>query len=303
MSTKIKYNKDGSRKKRWGDRPDAYLVRDIDNLHLFMPYLMPTRCANEAVLTEEIDLTNLNEFLAKKNANNPEFKYTYFHAVLAALAITIKHRPRMNRFYINNRLYERSFISFSFVAKRKIADDAHEGEIRVMYREDGNPNVFEQMHEAVYKKIYPLKHENKIDAAGDILDTIRKLPRCFYGVFFALLRFLNKHGLYPLSFMDADPDFASVFVTNLGSIKMKAQYHHLAEWGTNSFFMVISQKENKIFLNEDGSVATKEVLPISFTIDERIADGVYFMNSIKIFRKLLQNPELLEMPIDQEVVL
>ena len=47
-----------AQKKRMGDRFDATLVRNIDPLHWFMPYLYPNRADNEAFVREEFDLTN-----------------------------------------------------------------------------------------------------------------------------------------------------------------------------------------------------------------------------------------------------
>ena len=38
------------KKKKRGDRTDGYLVRDLDPLHMFMPYLMGSRTENEAVM-------------------------------------------------------------------------------------------------------------------------------------------------------------------------------------------------------------------------------------------------------------
>jgi pyruvate/2-oxoglutarate dehydrogenase complex dihydrolipoamide acyltransferase (E2) component len=40
---------------------------------------------------------------------------------------------------------------------------------------------------------------------------------------------------------------------------------------------------------------------MGITIDERIGDGYYFAKSIKMFKYLLNNPELLEMPFKEEV--
>ena len=54
-----------NRKRRRGDRKDAYLLRDLDAMHKFIPYLLPNRCDNEAVMSELIDLTAVNEYVAK----------------------------------------------------------------------------------------------------------------------------------------------------------------------------------------------------------------------------------------------
>ena len=53
--------------------------------------------------------------------------------------------------------------------------------------------------------------------------------------------------------------------------------------------------------DENGNVTMKNALELGLTIDERIADGVYFAKSIKLLRKLLQNPELLELPLQTEI--
>ena len=43
------------------------------------------------------------------------------------------------------------------------------------------------------------------------------------------------------------------------------------------------------------------MLDIGLTIDERLADGYYYSKSIRLFKHLLQNPSLLELPLSQEV--
>ena len=52
-------------KRRFGDRKDGTLLRDIDSMHLVMPLMYPNRCDNEAFLSERIDLTNVNAWLAQ----------------------------------------------------------------------------------------------------------------------------------------------------------------------------------------------------------------------------------------------
>ncbi len=60
------------KKKKRGDRTDGYLVRDLDPLHMFMPYLMGSRTENEAVMNEEFDLTEAIKFIEKKNENTSQ---------------------------------------------------------------------------------------------------------------------------------------------------------------------------------------------------------------------------------------
>ena len=91
-----------------GDRRDGVWLRDLDPMHGFTPYLYPNRADNEAFIEEEIDLTPLNEYIRQKNAQNPEFRYTYFHLILAAIVKVVTLKPRLNRFIAGNRTYQRN---------------------------------------------------------------------------------------------------------------------------------------------------------------------------------------------------
>ena len=75
-----------TQKKRRGDRKDGRLMRELDSLHYVTGILYPNRCDNEAYISQRIDLTNMNAYIAKKNETETEFPYTMFHLVLAALA-------------------------------------------------------------------------------------------------------------------------------------------------------------------------------------------------------------------------
>jgi len=289
-------------KRRLGDRKDGYRVRNLDSMHVIAPLIMPNRTDNEAVMNEVLDITNLNKYLEKKNADNPEFKYTFFHVILGALAKTMVLRPRLNRFYEGSRLFDRKDITFSFVVKKKFEDDAHEALAIIKVDKDSDVSPVEQFYTKVKKIVYSVRRENKKDGTTDIMDTlVSLLPLPVLRFFMRTLKWLDYHGKYPYSLMKEDPYFSSVFVSNLGSIKMNASYHHLANWGTNSFFVVVGEKKKRPFFKEDGTFELRDTIELGMTIDERIADGVYFAKSVKILRHLIENPELLDLPINTEV--
>lgn len=287
------------RKRRRGDRKDGYLVRDIDSMHVLMPYMLPNRTDNEAFLTETIDMTRVIEYINNKNADSPEFKYTFFHFLAAAIAKTIVLRPKMNRFYAGHRLYDRKDIILSFTVKKKFVDSSEEALAIVKIDRDSDVSPIEQVYEQVKKIVYSLRKENKTDGSTEKMDILKKLPRPIMRFVVRILRWLEYHGKYPKSLMKDDPYYSTVFLSNLGSIKMSADYHHLANWGTNSIFAIIGEMKPMSFYGEDGSVTVKKGLTLSMTIDERIADGFYFANSIKILRKFIENPELIDEPINK----
>jgi len=290
------------RKKRWGDRKDGYLVRDIDALHVFMPYLMPNRADNEAVANIRIDMTKADEFIAEKNARQPEFKYTVFHVVCAALAKTIALRPKMNRFISGHRLYDRKKISLAFVVKKEFRDDGQEGFVIAEMDEKSDDSPITQLHDQITRKAHRVRSDKSGDGTTQKIEFFTRMPRWLLRfVVGKVLHMLDYYGKMPAFVCADDPDYSTVFISNLGSIKMSASYHHLANWGTNSFFVVIGEKRKQPFFDDDGNCEMRQAVDIGMTIDERIADGFYFAKSMKLFKKIMENPELLDRPLGEPV--
>ena len=288
------------RKKRWGDRKDGYLVRDEDALHVITGYLMPNRTDNEAFISEQIDLTAINEYLKKKNYDGIDFKYTFFHVILAAVAKTIIHRPKMNRFIKGGRMYDRNTLSLSFVAKKLFADDGAESLTFVTCDEN---STIDSIHDDIKRKLTKLREpgDDGLDSTTKLMNKVVRLPRFIMRFFIHIMRICDYYGKVPKSICKEDPEYASVFLSNLGSIKLKSGYHHLTNWGTTSIFIVVGEKKFTPIYDENGNVEMKETLNLGLTIDERLADGYYYSRTVKLLKYLLQNPELLDLPAKEEV--
>lgn len=288
------------RKKRWGDRWDAYRVRGLDPVHVVMPYIFGARTDNEAVLGEVMDLTEVDKYLAQKNAQNPEFKYTWFHFITAAVAKTVLLRPKMNYFISGGHYYERKEIQVAFNVKRKFADDGEEALAKFVLRPDGESPV-EQVHTYVQKFVTKVRSDKAGVGVDDIMKLLSHMPRLGWRIFTWVLRKLEYYGIYPKSLAADDPCYSSVYISNLGSIKMNADYHHLFNFGTISFFIVIGQKKMRPFYKEDGTYEMRNTIKLGLTVDERIADGYYFAKTLRLLRKMFEHPELLDLPADTPI--
>jgi pyruvate/2-oxoglutarate dehydrogenase complex dihydrolipoamide acyltransferase (E2) component len=55
------------------------------------------------------------------------------------------------------------------------------------------------------------------------------------------------------------------------------------------------------FYDEEGNVTMRSSVDLGLTIDERIADGYYYAKTLRLLKKLLENPQLLEFPLNEEV--
>ena len=287
------------KKKCRGDRFDATWLRDADPMHGFVPYLYPHRADNEAFIREAVDLTALNAFLEKKNANlDKAHRYTLFHCVAAALIKTLTLRPKMNYFVQGNRLYSRDHLSLAFVVKKQFSDEGKEALAFIKFPED---TTLDSFHDRVMQEIFECRREDAVDNSTAGMDMLMKIPRWLLRIVVFILHRLDYYGRVPYSLIKTDPNYASVFISNLGSIGLNAAYHHLNNWGTNSLFVVIGQKHMEPVFAADGTCKMREMLNLGITLDERIADGYYYSKSIALFKYLLEHPQLLDRPANEEV--
>ncbi len=283
--------------RRLGDRKDGQLLRDLDSMHYIVPLLYPNRCDNEAFISERIDLTNINEFLKKKNADDPKYKYNLFQLIVTAAMKTVTLRPKMNRFIANRNIYQRSEVSSAFVVKKEFSDNGGEA---LAFLHTVPEDTLDTIHEKMYRQVAFCRGDG-VDSSTDNMDILNSMPRVVSRTLVDGIRFLDKHGWVPQPLIDTDPYYSSVVLTNLGSIGLKMGYHHLTNWGTNSVFIAIGQVKKSPFFAEDGSATLRETVDIGLTIDERLADGYYYSKTVRLLKTLLENPELLETKLCEKV--
>lgn len=293
-----KETQSSERKDRWGDRKDAWLVRDMPGLSKLMPFMYPNKCDNEAFIRETIDLTPTLKFIEEKNKNNqhPELPYKVFHVVVAVIVKAFYLRPKMNRFIRGKRVWHRKEISTAFMVKKQFNDHAEEGVAFITHPETSNIDF---VHESILKRVSAVRSEG--DSISDAINIVTKMPHLLLQFFMWVVSILDYHGHVPAGLMEGDPSYASVFISNLGSIKLNAGYHHLSNRGSNSVFVTIGEMHKAPVINENGKSEIKTVLDLGITLDERIADGYYYAKTMKLIKYLFAHPELLDTPAIEEV--
>lgn len=280
-----------------GDRKDGVLLRDLDSMHFICPIIYPNRCDNEAFISEKIDLTNIDRWLEEKNAGNSGYQYNLFQVVVTAMLKTMTLRKKMNRFIVNGNTYLRNEVSAAFVIKQEFDDDGAEG--LAFIHSKGTDNIG-TIHEEIRRQVQDCR-SGKVDGSTESMDLFNKMPRFLSKVIIKFVCFLDRHGWVPQSLIETDPYYSSVVLTNLGSIKLHAGYHHLTNWGTNSVFVVVGERKKRPFTAEDGTVEMRDSLDLGLTVDERIADGYYFSGTVRLLKTLLENPRLLEKGLEEKV--
>ncbi|MBR3036650.1 MAG: 2-oxo acid dehydrogenase subunit E2 [Lachnospiraceae bacterium] len=288
-------------KKRWGDRKDGTLIRDLDSMHFIMGHIYRNRTDNEAFISETLDLTNVDRYLAEKNVGNEGYQYNLFQVLVCAFTKAVHLRPRMNRFIVNRNYYQRNEVTSAFVVRVKMQDESNEG---LAFIHSTKESTIDTMHEEIVRQIMGARQTSgaeHTDTTTDAMDMFNKMPRFVSRGILSFVKWLDKHGWVPNSLIETDANYASVFFTNLGSIKLQAGYHHLSNWGTTSVFVIVGEKKKRPFFNEDGTYEMRDSVEIGMTVDERIADGYYYAKTIRLVKKLIENPALLELPFGEEI--
>ena len=283
--------------KKLGDRRDGTYLKKIDSMHTIVPLIFPDRCDNEAFIAERIDLTNVNAYLEKKNTNNPEYRYNLFQVMVTTILKIITLRPKLNRFIANKSIYQRNEVSAAFTVKKVFSDEG--GEALTFIHAKDSDNI-DTIHDEILRQVSLCRSEEK-DPSSEAMDLIQKAPRPLLKLIGAIARFLDRHGWMPQSVIATDPYYSSAILSNLGSLKLHAGYHHLGNWGTTSVFCVVGERKKRRFDNEDGTFSMRDSIDLGLTIDERVADGYYYAKTIRLLHKLLENPELLDRPLSEAV--
>ena len=284
--------------KRLGDRRDATLLRNTDAMHFIMGIIYPHRADNEAYIAERVNLEPIKAYLAGKNVEGIPFKYTFFHVILTALVKTVTLRPKLNRFYANENYYQRDKVTAGFVIKKEFSDGSEEAVALLEAKPDA---TIDTIHQEIYQRVHATRNEQKKNTTDNSMDILNKLPRFLSKAVIRFIRWLDRHGWCPDVLIGDDPNYSSVFLSNLGSIKLRSGYHHLTNWGTCSLFCVIGEKKWTPLYDAHGLVEMRETVDLGLTVEGRIADGYYYSKSIRLFKYLLEHPALLEQPMNAEV--
>ncbi len=233
-------------------RPDGRLATDVPPFRRIMPYLMRTRNESAVYFEQEIDLTRTLEFIDGFNAKS-ERRITVFHVFLWAALRALSERPRLNRFVSGGRIYERDGIWISYSAKKALRDDAP---IVVLKRRFDPALSFEELVAFVYRDLEKGRSDEESET-DEKLAAFLHLPGPLLRAGVRLIRWLDDWNLLPGSFIHPDPFYASLFVANLGSVRLESAYHHLYEYGNCPLFAAIGRKKPSATVDASGKVVTK----------------------------------------------
>ena len=281
--------------KRLGDRRDGKRLM-MGGFERFLYYLKPRRSDSEVYISKCIDVTELVKYMKEKKKDNEDL--TYFHLFSTAVAKVVYNKPLLNRFIIGGNKYDRNDITLSFVAKTDFSDTARE--FLTVIKVDANDSLMDisRKIKGDVKKI----RSNKESHTDDFVNKLGRLPKWVMAIIVWIIKRLDNHDMLPQSLTKNSVYHSTVLLSNLGSIHCDGIYHNLTNFGTNSILLTIGEIKEEVKVIE-GEIVKRYVCDFGITLDERIADGVYFAKSINLLEYILNDPKLLEGKVNDKIVI
>lgn len=281
--------------KRLVDRRDGKRLR-MGGFERFLYYLKPRRSDSEVYISKCIDVTELVKYMKEKKKDNEDL--TYFHLFSTAVAKVVYNKPLLNRFIIGGNKYDRNDITLSFVAKTDFSDTARE--FLTVIKVDANDSLMDisRKIKGDVKKI----RSNKESHTDDFVNKLGRLPKWVMAIIVWIIKRLDNHDMLPQSLTKNSVYHSTVLLSNLGSIHCDGIYHNLTNFGTNSILLTIGEIKEEVKVIE-GEIVKRYVCDFGITLDERIADGVYFAKSINLLEYILNDPKLLEGKVNDKIVI
>jgi len=269
-------------------RADGTPVARVHPLRRIMPFIMPVRNGAAVLFEQDIATAPLRPLLERVNATRPaDRRITLFHCVLYAIGVALTEFPRLNRFVVGSRLYDRRGIWLAFSAKQQMHRDAPLFTAKIEFRRD---EPLPAMVDRLLGVLGEGRSGRETAAEREVKGFLR-LPGPLLRLAVRAQRVLDGWNLLPPALTRDDPLYASAFIANLGSVGLDAAYHHLYDYGTIPIFITMGRVHRTPVVHDDGSVASDEVFTLRYTYDERVEDGFYAARALERLAGWLARPD------------
>ncbi len=279
----------------FGRRPDGRAIKNIEPMQKIMPYIMKTRTDSMNMYEDTFPCEGMDAYIKEKAEAG--IKIGYMHILIAATVRLLALRPQLNRFIMNGKIYARPKIWVSFVVHPTLQDGSEGTTIKLCF--EGTESILEiaeKVNEAVRKETTKRVGENGTDKLARILTSI---PGPIIRLVVNTLMWMDRHNIMPKLIIDLSPFHTSFFLTNLKSLGISHVFHHVYEFGTTGLFLAMGKEKMIPVVN--GDMVTKEKhMGFGMVSDERFCDGLYFAMSLRLMRKFMRNPAMLEKPLDKK---
>ncbi len=273
-------------------RPDGKLATVGDSNYFLFPHVLKYRYDAQNMITVDIPVEPMKQYMNEKRKEG--ISISYLALIMAAYTRAAAKYPLLNRFVVNEKIYDRYDFTASMVVLRP---GSNTDVFSKIYFDPQNDTIFD-----VEKKIEDYVTASRDSESETGLDKIVSFivsKPALAKLLVNMILWADKHGLLPKSILDALPFHTSFLITNLASIRTNHIYHHLYEFGTTSVGIAMGNMRDVPHQTKNG-VELERCIPLGVVMDERICSGHYFANVFSYVTRMLADPHRMEIPYTQE---
>lgn len=270
-------------------RVDGRRIKTLNPFMKIFPFIMTKR--NDALNISSVgfDMKEIDAYLLEKKQTEG-VHMTYLHFFIAMMVRVIGQRPGLNRFIMGNRHYARSSILVSMSVMKTLRDGGEETTVKFDF--NGHESIYDVYHQ-VETNIAETLAEPESAMVEKILGMTMRWPSPILWLVAGTIKMMDGFNLIPKNLIKGSPFHTSVFMTYLKSVKLPKINHHIYNFGSTSLFLAVGKEEKKPVVIGD-QVEIRTICELGVTMDERICEGLYVAYSMRLIRKIVRNPYLLD---------
>lgn len=271
-------------------RAGARYLKTLTPIERIMPHVMPKRSDSQVFFTDDIDCTAIDAYIKEKKEQG--INMTYLDVFVAASVRLYAKRPALNRFVMGGRIFANDKIWVSMALKKSLRDNEPSTTIKIPFT--GHETIFE-VKKQFDEQIHTNKDAETVNSTDKLAGALTAIPNWVMRWAFALIRVLDRSSLLPAAVINASPFHGGLFITYLKSLGIPGIYHHIYDLGTIGQFIAVGKERMAPVVDEKtGEIVARKIMTMMVVADERICDGLYYARSMRLFRRILENPWVLE---------
>jgi pyruvate/2-oxoglutarate dehydrogenase complex dihydrolipoamide acyltransferase (E2) component len=231
----------------------------------------------------EIDITDLNKYIAQKRENG--LKVTPTHIITLATARAVKSEiPAMNTYIRRGEVVSHNQID---VTVSVLLKGAQMGGVKL---ERVDELTLEEAVNTLSEKVKAARQQN--DESQKLKNVVAGIPWPFRSWLYRFAMFLTINLGIKLPGINPN-DFGAFIISNIGSLGLDIGYPAMLPSANLAFVLILGGIQEKPWV-VNGEIVPRTIMKLGIAIDHRVLDASHGGLLFKSIKKIVRNPELLE---------
>jgi len=233
----------------------------------------------------EIDITDLENYIAEKRKSG--VKITLTHFFLVATARAIKEIPELNTYVKRGNIYSHEQISATVSV---LLQSGEMGSVKML-----NADKLTLTESAIkLKEEIQKTYKGDENATMQMKEKLAAIPWPLRGWVYQSIKYITTTlgiSIPPLG-LSAN-NFGSFILSNIGSIGLDIGYPALMPSANIAFVLILGGVTKKPWVVND-EIVPRSILMLGAALDHRVIDASHGGKLFRLLKRFVNNPELLE---------